>query len=164
MSKAADYGFGAFEFPRGWFMIANAAEATETPAPVRFFGTDMVLYRGKSGKAHLVEAYCPHMGAHLARNTTSYIVLDGEHVQGDSIRCPFHGWRFDEHGQCDHIPYSDFVPKAACLKTYPVKEFAGTLQTVAVNALAGIGNDAPDQSGLLQKAQTETERIEGLCK
>jgi hypothetical protein len=45
-----------------------------------------------------------------------------------------------------------------------VKEFAGTLQTVAVNALAGIGNDAPDQSGLLQKAQTETERIEGLCK
>ena len=45
-----------------------------------------------------------------------------------------------------------------------VKDFAGTLQTVAVNALAGIGNDAPDQSGLLQKAQTETERIEGLCK
>ena len=129
MSKAADYGFGAFEFPRGWFMIANAAEATETPAPVRFFGTDMVLYRGKSGKAHLVEAYCPHMGAHLARNTTSYIVLDGEHVQGDSIRCPFHGWRFDEHGQCDHIPYSDFVPKAACLKTYPVKEFAGIIWT-----------------------------------
>ncbi|KHO24813.1 hypothetical protein QQ25_03465 [Mycolicibacterium setense] len=45
-----------------------------------------------------------------------------------------------------------------------VKEFAGTLQTVAVNALAGMGNDAPDQAGLLQKAQTETERIEALCK
>lgn len=45
-----------------------------------------------------------------------------------------------------------------------VKEFAGTLQTVAVNALAGIGNDAPDQVALLTKAQTETERIEALCK
>lgn len=45
-----------------------------------------------------------------------------------------------------------------------VKAFAGTLQTVAVNALAGMGNDAPDQAGLLQKAQTETERIEALCK
>ncbi|WP_166908420.1 hypothetical protein [Mycobacterium sp. DL440] len=44
-----------------------------------------------------------------------------------------------------------------------VKEFAGTLQTVAVNALAGIGNDAPDQAALLQKAQAETERIEALC-
>ncbi|WP_418033189.1 hypothetical protein [Mycobacterium sp. 134] len=45
-----------------------------------------------------------------------------------------------------------------------VKDFARTLQTVAVNALAGTGNDAPDQAGLLQKAQTETERIEALCK
>lgn len=45
-----------------------------------------------------------------------------------------------------------------------VTEFAKTLQTVAVNALAGIGNDASDQAGLLQKAQTETERIEALCK
>lgn len=45
-----------------------------------------------------------------------------------------------------------------------VKGFAGTLQTVAVNALAGIGNDALDQASLLQKAQTETERIEALCK
>ncbi|WKG04193.1 hypothetical protein [Mycolicibacterium sp. HK-90] len=45
-----------------------------------------------------------------------------------------------------------------------VKSFAGTLQTVAVNALAGIGNDAPDQATLLQKAQAETERIEALCE
>lgn len=129
MAKAQDYGFGAFAFPRGWFMVGRAEDATETPSSVRYFGTDMVLYRGKSGKARLVEAYCPHMGAHLAKNTTSYIVLDGEHVQGESIRCPFHGWRFDENGQCDHIPYSDFIPKAACLKTFPVTEFAGILWT-----------------------------------
>lgn len=45
-----------------------------------------------------------------------------------------------------------------------VKEFAGTLQTVAVNALAGMGNDAPEQADLLQKAQSETEQIGALCK
>ncbi|MDD3800031.1 MAG: Rieske 2Fe-2S domain-containing protein [Novosphingobium sp.] len=129
MATAADYGFGEFQFPRGWFMIGTAQDATETPVPVRFFGTDMVLYRGKSGKPRLVEAYCPHMGAHLAKNSTSYIVRDGEQVQGDSIRCPFHGWRFDENGQCDDIPYSDFIPKAACLKTYPLTERAGIIWT-----------------------------------
>ncbi len=129
MAKAEEYGLGVYEFPRGWFMIGKASDATQTPTSVRYFGTDMVLYRGKSGKARLVEAYCPHMGAHLAKNTTSYIVLDGEHVQGESIRCPFHGWRFDETGKCDDIPYSDFIPKAACLKTFPVTEFAGTLWT-----------------------------------
>lgn len=55
-------------------------------------------------------------------------------------------------------------PIAPADLNHAVKEFAGTLQTVAVNALAGMGNDAPDQSGLLQKAQSETERIEALCK
>ncbi len=129
MTKTADYGFGEFRFARGWFMIGTAQDATQTPAAVRFFGEDLVLYRGQSGKPHLVEAYCPHMGAHLARNSTSYIVRDGEQIQGDSIRCPFHGWRYDENGQCDDIPYSDFIPKAACLKTYPVTESAGVLWT-----------------------------------
>ncbi|WP_135451907.1 hypothetical protein [Mycobacterium sp. DL99] len=55
-------------------------------------------------------------------------------------------------------------PAAPSDLNHAVKEFAGTLQAVAVNALAGIGNDAPDQVGLLQNAQTETERIEALCK
>ncbi len=129
MATSAQYGFGEYAYPRGWFMVGTAADATPTPAPVRFFGEDLVLYRGASGKAHLVEAYCPHMGAHLARNTTSYIVRDGQQVEGDSIRCPFHGWRFGPDGQCDHIPYSDFIPKKACLKTYPLTEFAGILWT-----------------------------------
>src|SRR5688500_14233183 len=108
-------------------MIADATEVTIAPMTVRFFGEEMVLYRGESGKVHLVEAYCPHMGAHMAKTTTSYTVLDKEQVQGESIRCPFHGWRFDEKGQCDDIPYSKFIPKAACLKTWPAIERAGII-------------------------------------
>lgn len=127
MATSKEYGLGEHRFPRGWFMIAGADEATTKPKPVRFFGQDMVLYRGETGTPHLVEAYCPHMGAHLAKNSTSYIVLDGEQVQGDSIRCPFHGWRFDGQGQCDNVPYSKFVPKAAQLKTFHVVERAGII-------------------------------------
>ena len=129
MASSAQYGFGEFSYPRGWFMVGTVADATATPLPVRFFGADLVLYRGETGKPHLVEAYCPHMGAHLAKNTTSYIVRDGNQIEGDSIRCPFHGWRFGANGQCDDIPYSDFIPKKACLKTYPLVEFAGVLWT-----------------------------------
>jgi 3-ketosteroid 9alpha-monooxygenase subunit A len=127
MAKTADYGFGEYQFARGWFMISDAAEVKDVPVPVRFFGEDMVLYRGQSGQIHLVEAYCPHMGAHLGLNTTSYIVRDGEQIQGESIRCPFHGWRFGPDGKCDDIPYSSFIPKAACLKTYTVEEKAGII-------------------------------------
>ena len=127
MAKTAEYGFGEFTFARGWFMIAGSDEVANKPIPLRYFGQELVLYRGESGTPHLVEAYCPHMGAHLAKNTTSYIVMDGEQVQGESIRCPFHGWRYGPDGKCDDIPYSNFIPKTACLKTFPVVERAGII-------------------------------------
>jgi len=127
MATSREYGLGEFYFPRGWFMIGASAEASRTPAAIRYFGKDLVLYRGESGTPYVVDAYCPHMGAHLAKNATSYIVRDGEHVEGESIRCPFHGWRFGTDGQCNHIPYSDFIPKAAKLGTYPLIERAGIL-------------------------------------
>jgi len=69
-------------------MVAAASEVTAVPLAVRYFGQDLVLYRGESGRAYLVEAYCPHMGTHLAKNTTSYVVRDKTQVEGDSIRCP----------------------------------------------------------------------------
>ena len=127
MARTADYGLGEFTYPRGWFMVAEAAEVSAKPATVHYFGKDFVLYRGESGTAYMVDAYCPHMGAHLAKNATSYIVRDGEQVEGESIRCPFHGWRFGPDGACNHIPYSSFIPKAAQLKTYPIVERAGII-------------------------------------
>lgn len=126
MATTKDYGLGEFTFPRGWFMVADATKVTSTPLAVRFFGQDFALYRGKeSGKVILLDAYCPHMGTHLAKNTTSYVVLDGQ-VEGDSIRCPYHAWRFGPDGKCNHIPYYDgAIPKAAALRSWPVVEKMG---------------------------------------
>jgi 3-ketosteroid 9alpha-monooxygenase subunit A len=97
---------------------------------VRYFGQDLVLYRGQSGQAHLVEAYCPHMGAHLARNTTSYVVRDNIRVEGDSIRCPYHAWRFGPDGRCDQIPYyNGAIPSTAKLQTWKIEERYGCVYT-----------------------------------
>lgn len=129
MATTADYGLGPFAFPRGWFMVATAAEVTDAPQPVRFFGRDMVLYRGKaSGRPILLDAYCPHMRVHMGRNTTSYVVKDGNQVEGDSLRCPAHGWRYNAAGQCDDIPYATRpIPRAACVKSHKVVEKAGCI-------------------------------------
>ena len=127
MATTKEYGLGEFDFPRGWFMIGEASEASRTPKTLRYFGRDLVLYRGTSGAPYLADAYCPHMGAHIAKNATSYIVQDGAQTEGESIRCPFHGWRFGPDGACNHIPYSDFIPKSAKLRYYPVVERAGIL-------------------------------------
>lgn len=122
---SAEYNLGEYTFPRGWFMVAAGADIDNTPQAIRFFGQDLVIYRGASGRVLVMDAYCPHMGAHLAKNSTSYIVRDGEQTEGDSIRCPYHGWRFNAEGVCDNVPYSPTPPpQAARLKSWPVVERA----------------------------------------
>ena len=49
MATTADYGLGEFTYPRGWFMIGQSADATKTPVGVRYFGQDLVMYRGEGG-------------------------------------------------------------------------------------------------------------------
>lgn len=128
MAKTAEYRLGEYTFGRGWYMIAEASKIGKQPVALRYFARDLVLYRGESGTPYLVNAYCPHMKAHLAHNSTSYIVRDNEQIQGESIRCPFHGWRFGPDGQCNDIPYSDqAIPKAAKIQTWQVIERAGII-------------------------------------
>lgn len=127
MATTQEYGLGEFDFPRGWFVVAEAKEATNKPIPMRYFGRDLILYRGqKSGKPVVMDAYCPHMKTHLAKNESSYVVMDGKHTEGDDIRCPYHGWKFGPDGKCNEIPYSPApIPKAAKIRSYPVQEWGG---------------------------------------
>jgi 3-ketosteroid 9alpha-monooxygenase subunit A len=126
MAKSVDYKLGPSTFPRGWFIVAESSELGSEPLSVRFFGEDLALYRGESGSAVLLDAYCPHMGTHLAASTSAHIVKSGQQIEGDSIRCPYHGWRFAPDGQCDDIPYYDGrIPKSAAVRSYPVREVMG---------------------------------------
>ena len=126
MAKSADYGLGSFTYPRGWFMVASSEEIKNEPLALKYFGQDLVIYRGTSGRIVVLDAYCPHMKAHLGKNTTSYIVTDGNQIEGDSIRCPFHGWRFTPEGRCDDIPYSPAPPSAhATIASWLAVERAG---------------------------------------
>ena len=125
MATAAEYALGEQKFPRGWFMVADSEELKDRPLALRFFGRELVLYRGKSGRAVMLDAYCAHMGTHLARNNTSYVIHDGQ-IEGDSIRCPYHAWRFGPDGRCDDIPYyKGAIPRAACIRSWPVVERMG---------------------------------------
>jgi 3-ketosteroid 9alpha-monooxygenase subunit A len=123
MATSADYNLGEFAFPRGWFVVADAADITSKPTSVRFFGQDVVIYRGDSGAVAMLEAYCPHMGTHLGRSTQSHTVTSGHHVEGDSIRCPFHGWRYGPDGKCNEIPYfAGPIPRLAKVRSWLVQE------------------------------------------
>src|SRR3546814_17191066 len=120
MASSKDYKLGEFTFPRGWFMVGESAKVTDKPQGVRFFGQDFALYRGKdSGKVILLDAYCPHMGTHLARNSTSN-VWQGGAVEGESIRCPPPASRFGPDATSNAIPSSSGpTPPAAPVRPGP---------------------------------------------
>jgi len=126
MAQGSEYGLGPNTFPRGWFIVAESGELDQGPMAVRFFGQDLALYRGQSGKPVLLDAYCAHMGTHLTASTSAMIVKNGLQIEGDSIRCPYHGWRYNAAGDVDDIPYFDGpCPKAASIRSYPVVDNMG---------------------------------------
>ena len=52
--------------PMGWFQVLYSHELEVGDAiPVEYFGQELVVFRTESGEAKVVDAFCPHMGAHL---------------------------------------------------------------------------------------------------
>ena len=96
---------------------------------VRIMDQDFTLYRGDGGDAFLVDARCSHRGALLSLGW----------VEGDCIRCMYHGWMYDGDGQCVEQPpeESEFAHKIR-IGGYPVREYLGL-----VFAYLGDG-DAPE--------------------
>jgi len=106
-----------FPIPRGWYQVAYSDElAAGDVRPMEYFDRELVLFRTESGRAVVLDAYCPHLGAHLGH---------GGAVEGEHLRCPFHAWRFDGRGRCVGIPYSERTPERARLRSWPCVERNG---------------------------------------
>lgn len=106
-------------YPRGWFVIEQTSELKPKEVkPIKYFGRDMVLYRTEDGEPVVHDAFCPHLGAHLGHGGT---------VEGDSIRCPFHAWRFGKDGKCNEVPYAKKIPPKARVSNNPVQEKNGLI-------------------------------------
>jgi nitrite reductase/ring-hydroxylating ferredoxin subunit/putative sterol carrier protein len=106
-------------YPSGWFVVATGEELVAGKLlQLHYFGRELVGFRDESGKAIVVDAHCPHLGAHLAYGGT---------VEDGCVRCPFHGWKFDGRGDCVEVPYSDRIPPKAALRTWPTLEQDGLI-------------------------------------
>ena len=88
--------------------------------PLRIMSEDFTLYRGQGGTPHLTASRCAHRGTQLSTGW----------VEEDSIRCRYHGWKYDGSGQCVEQPGEDgaFAQKVQ-IRTYPVHEYLGLIFT-----------------------------------
>ena len=112
-----------FPIPYGWYGVSLSRElAVGEVRPVRYFAQELVLFRTESGEARVLDAYCPHLGAHLGH---------GGKVSGESIACPFHGWEFNGGGMCTRVPYAKNIPPRAdgkqVIYSWPVIERSGVI-------------------------------------
>ena len=58
---------GAPGFPNGWYSVGWSKDlGVGDVQRIRYFDNEMVLFRTRSGKARVLDAYCAHIGAHLA--------------------------------------------------------------------------------------------------
>ena len=72
----------------------------------------IVLYRGASGKVVALDDRCCHRAAPLSMGR----------VEGDDIRCMYHGMKFASDGKCIQIPGQDNIPPKLGVRSYPVVE------------------------------------------
>ena len=86
--------------------------------PLRIMSEDFTLFRGASGAAQVLAHRCAHRGTQLSAGW----------VEEDTLRCLYHGWRFDMSGQCVEQP-AEGAAYAAKVKvaSYPTREHLGLI-------------------------------------
>ena len=111
-------------FRRYWQPVALAEELPPgaPPRPVRILGEDLVLFRDANDEIGLMGLHCPHRGADLSF----------ARVEGNGLRCLYHGWLLAKNGRCLDQPgepaassYKDTIRHPA----YPCREAGGLILT-----------------------------------
>lgn len=82
---------------------------------IDILGEPVVVYRRSDGALVALEGRCPHRMASLGLGR----------IEGDHLRCMYHGIRFNEEGKAVEIPGQDIIPARMCLRKYAVEERSG---------------------------------------
>ena len=95
-----------------WYVAARSAEVTRRPLARTLLDEPVVLYRREDGAAVALEDRCCHR----------HLPLSMGRLEGDRLRCGYHGLLFAPDGRCVEIPGQESVPPQARVRAYPLVE------------------------------------------
>jgi len=79
-------------FLNSWQVICMESEVKSNKIISKnIMGEDIIIWKDDNNKISVMEAHCPHLGAHMA---------SGGEIIDNNIRCAFHHRSFDSHGKC----------------------------------------------------------------
>jgi 5,5'-dehydrodivanillate O-demethylase len=102
---------------RFWQPVRRSEDLSNGQAvPIRIMSEDFTLYRGETGKPYVVAFRCAHRGTQLSTGS----------VEEDSLRCMYHGWKYEGTGQCVEQPGEEegFAAKIK-IRSCPTEEYLG---------------------------------------
>src|SRR5580704_627224 len=102
-----------------WQPVYRSADlAAGRAVPLRIMNEDFTLYRGRSGAPFVVGPRCAHRRTRLSVGW----------VEGDCIRCLYHGWKYDGGGRCIDQPAEPVgFTKDVGIAGYPTREYLGLI-------------------------------------
>jgi len=100
-----------------WYVAGLSEEVTDKPLGRRLLDEPVVLYRKSDGTPVALEDRCCHRQAALSLGD----------IEGDNLRCGYHGLLFDGTGQCVEVPSQKAIPPGARVKSYKTQEKQGFL-------------------------------------
>ncbi|CAN8284188.1 unnamed protein product [Cochlearia groenlandica] len=119
--KRGDDDVAEYDWTEEWYPLYLTRDVPDdAPLGLTVYDRQIVLYRDGEGTLRCYEDRCPHRLAKLSEGQ----ITDGK------LECLYHGWQFQGNGQCVKIPQlpaNAKIPKAACAKTYEVKDSQGVV-------------------------------------
>jgi vanillate O-demethylase monooxygenase subunit len=96
-----------------WYMAGWSADfGASAPVPLTLLDEPLVFYRAASGALVALEDRCCHRLAPLSHGR----------VEGDDLRCLYHGLKFAPTGACIEVPGRASVPSTMKVRSFPVIE------------------------------------------
>jgi vanillate O-demethylase monooxygenase subunit len=100
-------------YPRNcWYVAAFSAEVGRTLLRRTLLGEPVVMYRTERGDPIALVDRCPHRALPLSQGR----------LEGDAVRCMYHGMKFGADGVCLEVPSLPTAPKGLAVRTFPLVE------------------------------------------
>ncbi|MBO1360988.1 aromatic ring-hydroxylating dioxygenase subunit alpha [Acetobacter sacchari] len=102
--------------PDFWLPVAWSHQVRRgRPFAARYAGEPLVLIRPETGPLYALEDRCAHRQVPLSKGK----------IEGETIRCCYHGWAFDRKGSCVTVPYLNKPGNGRGVRAYPCRESGG---------------------------------------
>ena len=134
---------------RAWHPLCRLSEVTRQPRSFTLMQERFVVYRSPDSELRVFYDRCPHRFAPLSLGK----------CEGESLRCAYHGWVFDQNGKCVEIPslgpHATLPPRAELRGPFAVAESHGMVFVAPESPLTPLPSLGADDDSAFMRGDLE---------